>query len=312
MTNQQESRLSMYLSFRDYQAAYTAITNPLPNYSANSATFESIIPQIQEVAEQQKVSTKGVTDTKNNLKENLIVTTADYSRKLGVYAKFTNNAKLAQEVKFTESKLRQVADTAVRDYAQIVYNRAQPIVGSLATYGITAETQETLLAAITAYNDSIGKPSASRTESSKITKRLEALFKTADTALANMDAAVEIIRISQPDFYAGYKNARKIVETGTGSLAVKGLVTDALTGEPVKGATLLFALDGGNGAAKTAKGAMEEMVKKTAEKGGFNIKSLPTGMYRVTIKKVGYADQVATVAVADGELTEVNIQLSKS
>lgn len=58
------------------------------------------------------------------MKESLIVTTADYTRKLGVYAKFTNNATLAQEVKFTEGKLRQVADTAVKDYAQIVYDRA--------------------------------------------------------------------------------------------------------------------------------------------------------------------------------------------
>lgn len=312
MTNQQESRLSMYLSFRDYQAGFTAITTPLPNYTTNSTTFVNTIPQIQAVAEQQKISKKGVTDNKNILKENLIVTTADYARKLGVYAKFTNNATLAQEVKFTEGKLRQVADTAVKDYAQIVYDRAQPIVASLATYGITAATQTALLAAITAYNASIGKPSVSRTESSQTTKQLETLFKTAETALANMDAAVEIVRISQPAFYTGYKNARKVVETGIGSLAVKGLVTDATTGEPVKGATLSFAFDGNNGMAKAAKSATESVVKKTAEKGGFNIKSLPSGVYTVTIKKVGYADQVATVAVADGELTDLNIQLSKN
>jgi hypothetical protein len=229
-----------------------------------------------------------------------------------VYAKFTNNATLAQEVKFTEGKLRQVADTAVKDYAQIVYDRAQPIVASLATYGITAATQTALLAAITAYNASIGKPGESRTISSQTTKQLETLFKTAETALANMDAAVEIVRISQPAFYTGYKNARRVVETGIGSLAVKGLVTDAKTGEPVKGATLSFVLDGNSGMAKAAKGASEGVVKKTAEKGGFNIKSLPSGMYTVTIKKVGYADQVATVAVADGELTDLNIQLSKN
>ncbi len=312
MTNQQESRLSMYLSFRDYQTGFTAITTPLPNYTANATTFVNTIPQIQAVSEQQKISKKGVTDNKNNLKESLIVTTADYARKLGVYAKFTNNALLAQEVKFTEGKLRQVADTAVKDYAQIVYDRSQPIVASLATYGITAATQTALLAAITAYNASIGKPGESRTIGSQTTKQLETLFKTAETALANMDAAVEIVRISQPAFYTGYKNARRVVETGIGSLAVKGLVTDATTGEPVKGASLSFALDGNNGMAKTAKAATKSVVKKTAEKGGFNIKSLPSGMYTVTIKKVGYADQVATVAIADGELAEVNIQLSKN
>jgi hypothetical protein len=33
-----------------------------------------------------------------------------------------------------------------------------------------------------------------------------------------------------------------------------------------------------------------ELVKKTAEKGGFNIKGLVSGTYQVTLKKVGYAD----------------------
>lgn len=311
MTNQQESRLSMYLTFRDFQASYTAITNPLPNYTTNSTTFVNTIPQIQAIAEQQKISKKGITDIKNNLKETLIVMTADYARKLGVYAKFTNNATLAQEVKFSESKLRQIADTAVKDYAQIVYDRAQTNVAALATYGITAATQTTLLNAINAYNASIGKPGVSRNESGQNTKQLEALFKTADAALANMDAAVEIVRLTQVA-YNSYKNARKVIETGIGSLAVKGLVTDAVSGEPLKGVTLSFSLEGNNGLAKAAKAATESVVKKTAEKGGFNIKTLPSGMYSVTIKKVGYVDQVVTVAVADGDLTELNVQLSKN
>jgi hypothetical protein len=124
----------MYLTFRDFQSGYTTITNALPNYSTNSTTFDNTISQIQSISEQQKMSKKGVTDNKNQLKENLIVMTADYARKLSAYAKFSNNYTLAQEVKFTESKLRQVADTAVKDYAQIVYDRAQAIVSSLATW----------------------------------------------------------------------------------------------------------------------------------------------------------------------------------
>ena len=65
MTNEQESRLSMYFTFRDFQASYTAITNPLPNYTANSTTFTNTIPQIQGIAEQQKISKLGITDVKN-------------------------------------------------------------------------------------------------------------------------------------------------------------------------------------------------------------------------------------------------------
>ena len=83
MTSQQEDRLSMYLTFKDYQAPHTSITDGLPNYLENSAIFLDTIPQIQSIWEQQKLSKKGVTDSKNQLKESLIVLTADYARKLG-------------------------------------------------------------------------------------------------------------------------------------------------------------------------------------------------------------------------------------
>ena len=277
----------------------------------NSTLFLNTIPQIQSIWEQQKLSKKGVTDGKNQLKETLIVLTADNARKLGAYAKFTNNAKLAQEVKFSEGKLRQVADTAVKNYGQIVYDLAQPLVGSLAPYGITDETQAALAGAITAYNDSIGKPGAERSEGTQITKQLATLFKTADTALENMDAAVEIVRLTEVNFYNGYKSARKVIETGGGSLSVKGLVTDAQTGSPLKGVTVSFALDGGMAKAATTT-TEPELVKKTAEKGGFNVKSLTSGTYQVTLKKVGYADQVATISVNDGEMTELKISLVKA
>jgi hypothetical protein len=312
MTSQQEERLSMYLTFKDFQAPRTSITDGLPNYLENSTIFLNTIPQIQSIWEQQKLSKKGVTDSKNQLKESLIVHTADYARKLGTYAKFTNNAKLAQEVKFSEGKLRQVADTAVKSYGQIVYDLAQPLVGSLAQYGITEETQATLAGAITAYNDSIGKPGAERIEGSQLTKQLASLFKTADTALENMDAAVEIVRLTEVDFYNGYKSARRVIETGAGSLSVKGLVTDAQTGSPLKGVTVSFALDGGTAKAGATTTSEPALVKKTAEKGGFNIKGLATGTYQVTLKKAGYADQVVTVNVNDGEMTELKISLEKN
>lgn len=310
MTRSQESRLSMYLSFKEYQASYTAITNALPNYSANSTIFLNTIPQIQAVSVQQKMSKTGIADGKNTLKNNLIVTAADYSRKLGAYATFTNNATLAQEVKFSESKLRQSSDTAVKDYAQIVYDRAQPIVAALATYGITAATQTALASAIAAYNASIGKPGAGRSEGAQTTKQLAALFKTADAALANMDVAVEIVRLTQVNFYNGYKSARKVIGTGTSTLSVKGMVADAQTGAPIKGVTVSFALDGGMSRAKGAV-STPDVVKKSAEKGGFNVKSLPAGTYQVSLKKAGYADLVTSVSVNDGEMSIVDARLEK-
>ncbi len=310
MTNLQESRFGMFLTLREFLETYISITDLLPNFPMNSKLFYDSIPKIQAISELQKTSKKGLTTGKNLLKESLIVETADYARKLSTYAKFNNNERLIQEVKFTESKLKQVADTAVKNYAQIVYDRAQSFIKFLVPYGITVESQIILLNIITAYNASLGKTGAGRSEGSQTTKQLVALFKTADTALNNMNAAVEIIRRNQVNFYNGYKAAQKIMNTGAGTLSVKCLVTETKTGLPIKGVSATFALDGGLTNAKSIN-SKTGIIKKTAEKGGFNIKSLKSGNYQVSLKKAGYTDQMVTLSVNDGEMTVLNVSLEK-
>jgi len=93
---------------------------------------------------------------------------------------------------------------------------------------------------------------------------------------------------------------------------VKGIVADAQTGLPLKGVTVSFALEGGMMKTAAATTTDPELIKKTAEKGGFNVKNLASGTYQVTLKKVGYADQVATISVSDGEMTELKISLEKA
>lgn len=312
MTNKQESRLSMYLSLIEFLDQYTTITGALPNYATNLTLFVNTIPEIQRVAAQQKISTKGVTHLKNIYKKALIATTGDYARKLGAFAKFTNNVVLAQEINFSENKIRKIADTAVKNYAQIVYDRAQTNVDVLMAYGISANTQTALLKTINDYNASLGKPGASRTESGNTTRQLDNLFKTADAALENIDASMGIVQLSQRDFHVSYKNARKVIGTNTNSVALKGQVTDAVSNKPIKNVSLLFSTESNNGLVNGTKATTKSLVKKTAQKGGFRIKSLPEGMYTVTVKKVGYIDHVATVAVANGEKVSLYIQLSKS
>ncbi len=138
------------------------------------------------------------------------------------------------------------------------------------------------------------KPRLGITDKKQNTTQLAYFFKAADLSLDNIDTVIEIIRSTQPNFYNGYKSVRKIIETGTGSLAVKGFVTDTASGEPIKGVNLSFMPDGIGSKAAIAK-ASGNIVKKTADKGGFNIKTLPQGMYTVTISKNGYANQVETM-----------------
>jgi len=311
----QKSKLNMGMATRDYLLPNTTITTTLPNFTANYTSFTNTITQIQAIAELQDFEKTGISDSKGQQKATLCSLSADYSRKLVAFATFTNNPVLLKEIKISESELKRLADTDLKTKAQELYDRAQTNVSALSTYGITAATQTTLQTAITAFNASIPKPRLGIDEKKQATQQLTVLFKTFDTVLTNIDLAIDIVKLTQVNFYNGYKTARKIIVTGSSSLSVKGLVTDAETGEPVKGVTVSFALDDGTQMmAKAGKASSPTTVltKKTAEKGGLQVKSLPSGTYIVTIKKVGFADQVVTISVNDGEMTVLNVSISKS
>lgn len=303
MTNKEEVRLMMYLTMSKYLANHPEITAKLPNYPINFEVFNNAVLDIQKSLEQQKFSKKGITQKKNQLKEELIVLTSDYARKLGAYAKFNSEIQLAEEVNMNESKLHRMGDTMVKTFGQIVYDLAQPLLAKLASYGINEETQIKLAALIEVYNQALGSPGAERSESARITKLMKALFETAEGALENIDTAVDIVKITEVDFYNGYKSARKVIERGAKTLAVKGFVSDAQTGAPIKGVSVSFCIDGKTDVV---------LEKKTADKGGFIIKNLAAGIYKVCFKKNGYAEHTETIIVNSREMTDLKISLQKA
>ncbi|MFT3739189.1 MAG: carboxypeptidase-like regulatory domain-containing protein [Breznakibacter sp.] len=89
-------------------------------------------------------------------------------------------------------------------------------------------------------------------------------------------------------------------------------MTVAESGEPLKGVTFTFEAEN-NGMLKSASGApMPTIVKKSAEKGNFRIPTMTEGSYKVTIKKVGFKDQVVTIYVTKGETTNLKIEMEKN
>ena len=309
MKSRQESKLSMYLAVKDYLTTSTAIVTPLPNYPEFSASFVDAIAQIQTHGEQQMFDKSGLKANKEQLRSTLVMLAADSYRKLQAYARYANNQLLLSESRFSVTTLKTATDNVLREYTQGVYDLAQSNLNQLEPYGITQESQAVLLNTINAYVEAIPKPRIGKAERKQSTLLLAGAFATADKALGNIDAVVEIVRLAQTNFYNGYRTVRKLMNTGVIPLAVKGVVTDAVTGEPLKNVVLSFALDG-NGRNPRATKSNVVVVKKTAPKGGFYIKSLTAGSYHVTLQKRGYADQVLTVAVSNGEMSELRVQLS--
>ena len=309
MTTKQERRLNMYLSVRNFIVANEAIMKVVSKFAECFAYFLSLITEIQSAGEMQKINRTGLATDKNKLKEALIALAADNSRKIAAFAKLSNNNTLLKEVRFSDSAFSTGPEAGLKDYAQIIYDKAEANIESLAEFGITPDTQKTLIDAINAFNSALATPRYGITQKSQATKQLALLFDSADSALEKLDYLVGMMKLKDPNFYNGYKTARRLVDTGTGKLALKATVKDLTSGEPVHGAIFQFRHNGAITAGTSGNG---EIRKKTTQKGRLQIKNMPAGTYQVIISKAGYKEKTVSVNVSDGERSDMNVEMEKA
>jgi hypothetical protein len=125
-----------------------------------------------------------------------------------------------------------------------------------------------------------------------------------------MDLLMEIVRSTQPLFYAAYWNNRKVIDSGKNYLTLLATITDAAKKAGIKGVKVIFASQNGNLKMASSKND-KPIIKVTAEKGKFRIKSLPAGTYTATLNKPGYQEKVVPETVTDSETTELEVELER-
>ena len=307
----QKIKLTMYMVVNDCLTVNSTIVANLPGFAQNNTTLQKNLGLIQSTGEQQEYDKTGITDNKKLLRQTLVAQAVDISYKMVAYANNTANAVLLKEIKYTKSELEHSADADLKNRAQCIYDRANTNVAALATYGITAALLTTFLGAITAFNTAIPKTKESIKDKKLTTAQLNDLYDSTDLVLENIDKIVEIVHNSQPNFYKIYKESRKLPNSGGSVLSLKGLVKDAASGEYLKGATVTITPELTKAALAT-NAKVKDLVKKTADKGGFLVKSLASGTYTVIIKKAGYVDQIVTIVINDGEMSVLEVQLVKA
>jgi hypothetical protein len=311
MTKNQENKINSLETLILFCDQNEGITENLPEFNSNLADLKETVAEIKVVGEKQKTGLTGIAVDKKQLRLRLINLGSENARKLTSYAKLKNQFTLLGTIDFTMSDFNRFTDIELRDNCQIVYDAAQGNLSDLSTYFINVDTQTDLQAAINDFNGSINAPRLGTTAKSQLTKQLVVLFKHAEVAESRMNASVELIRTSNPDFYNGYQTAGKVIKRGTVTLAVKGWVTETPGKNPIKGVTVTFTAVNGTSKLLNHASGNGALVKKTAAKGGFNIKSLEGGTYQVLFQKPGYTEITQEVNVVSGEMIVVNAAMER-
>lgn len=302
----------MYLTSDEYLSNNSAMTAFFPRYPEFHSALKNGIVQIRTYNEQQIIDKSGIITGKGQLRRALIMLTVDVLRKIQTYAKMENNQLLLSETKLTDSALKGSTGSELESFSLSIYDKVQMYLMDLEPYELTVGTQATLLKAIDDFRVAILKPRIGTIDTKQCTRQMAKAFAETDEVLRNIDVLMKMVRISQPDFYKGYRWARRIINSRSELLLVKGLVTDAETGDGLKGVSVQFVLVGNELMDAKASTTTPVLEKKTVDKGGFKIKRLPEGTYSVTVRKAGYVDHVATVVVASGELAVLNVELAKN
>jgi hypothetical protein len=299
--------MNMYMAIRNFAILNEKIASLIPKFWDSYQLLLKIIQEIQLTSELQGLNRTGLTLDKNKLKNSLIAMAVKYSNKVSIYARLNNNDTLLKEVKMSESDFSRLSGLIILEKAQLVYDKTEANLDKLADQGINAETQKKFLETLKAYNDLLSMPRTSSAERKRETQKLPGLFANADLQVNIMDMAASSAKGEYPDFYNGYKASRQLVDTSSGSLALKASAREAISGAPVSGAKFTFKPEsGGNGSGNG------EIIKKTSKKGNFQMKSMVPGGYKVLITGKGYINKEVSLNVTDGERSELVVELEKA
>lgn len=301
MTNLQTEKLKKYLVLRVLFGANPEILAQLPNAQEYLTALDAAILEIQTYRSQQLEGNETIPEQRKQMKAKLVAELIETERRLQSYATYTEDNLLFNATKLSPTDLGRLDDVKLIEFAKGLYNKVNNLLDKLERYKLTVDTQKVLIDYITQFEILSPQLEKSKYDQKDVTNYLAQAFKKADNILSRLDKDVEIIHTSEPVFYANYKATRKVdVPTDVVQLIAK--VTDATTGAGIPNANVALTL---------ADSTADPIVKQTAEKGGFQIKTLPNGIYAVTVIKLGYLTQTLTITITGDEPYGLDVKMVK-
>ena len=218
MNIRQNNKYNMYGVVIDHcsHPDHAAAVGQLAAFQREYNAFAEIPDQINDLARIQEVGSHGKTRHKNGLRRSMGELSADVAASVQAYADVAGDAELFASVDYTVTSFTRGRQAVGANRAEIVLPEATKHLADLADYGVDQAQLDALDEAIEQYSDSIGKPREHIVGRKVATDTLPALFEKADQHLGRLDRLARQLQRQHADFVMGYRNARTIVNTGTG------------------------------------------------------------------------------------------------
>lgn len=309
------SDLLMNLSVKQLLLDNSAIIGPIPGFTGLVSTYVGHISQGEAAAKAEEFNASGPIKTKKDNKKILVELMIDYKNKLLAFAATNKNQDLYTECDFTNSEISKMDDTKMKSVSMGFYDRIQTYLVSLAVYGINASTQAAFLAAINAFVSFIPKANNVNSIEAVRTSSFKYYLDLMNQDIKQIDIQMNVFRSSQPSFYQRYKYLRVREKPKVNSLSLRVKTIEAETGLPLPMVTIELELieENPNGTLVAENSFVSKIITgKTKEKGMAYFRSLAAGMYKVVAYKNGVQTYYGTIAINDGERTDLKIEMRRS
>lgn len=216
MNKQETNRLVMMQALLSYLKQNRSIWQNSPIVVDAVNALEEITGSIELIRKSTGINQTGLVAEKKSLKGILISRTYQLVSPIFALASKTHDVVLKAKVGFSKSELEAQRDGELASTCKSMVEIARTYLAALAVYGITENELNELEELITSYEISLTSPRVTVSQRKASNEKLKGLF--ADSiVLLNEQLKRLMIRFetTNPEFYAGYLNANKVVDYGT-------------------------------------------------------------------------------------------------
>jgi len=282
----------------DIWTGNTIITNTV-------ATINQIFVEIDETNARQNRKSTGLTQKKNEFREQLNNTTDVFLGIFRSYAKTIGDDELYENSNMSISEIKKIKDTEIMVTVNTAKTYATDHLLDLANYGMNQTMITDYQTQADGFVEYLTKPQEIIAERKTATAHLKVLLKQLDEQLTEyLDNHMMQYKTTQPQFYHDYENARIIFDDPTISKSLMGTVTDQETGLPLQYVEVTATFSIGPDTV--------EFTKTTTQKGNYQFKGLPEGQCTVTFQKNYYNTLTLNSEIHNNAMTRLNAAIQRT
>jgi len=215
MLKRLENKLVMYHSVQSHLERNKSVWTSVPAMATTISDFELLLAEIKNYRKLTSENKKGITQQKATQQALIIEHAYELSSVLYAMAIKKNDAILAAKVDFTETDLLKKRDDNLVTTCRNIVEFASEHLDELNDYRVTGDELIALKEEINRFAENLTTGRVSVSEQKAANENMKVVFLQVDALLKKqLDRIMVRYRKTEPDFYANYKNLRRIVNYG--------------------------------------------------------------------------------------------------